>query len=273
MNESLPTFFHTFFHTLSHVLPFFMEGTHQILKSLFPHYEFHENSLLLGLICILLSLVFRFYHDLLSQFVSFIRICVERRKPEAVDETIPFLTFTAIIPSALILLFAKGHAPLPFIAELEYPLLLIGMVSAGFLFWAETRMNHSKTFAYWNFKEAMILGLFSILSPLLNIPFFLTAFIIARLRGFKTDAASKFILLSLMPLILIKICMIYTGFHEILHDQPTSVTAITALTSIGVSWFFIQILTGYRPPSHLTKASLFNFGTSLIGLILWYKMR
>jgi undecaprenyl pyrophosphate phosphatase UppP len=271
MNEPLPIFFYSLAQVLGEILPFPTHSVHEVFQAAFSGHGVSTETLLFGKICVLFAILVRFRHDILSQIVSFIRICIERRRPQAVDETVPLLYLATLIPVLLVSLLLKSDQILQRLNDLGWILHSAGLLFAIGTIWVETRTNHSKTFAYWNGIEASVMGMFCVLSNLPFLTFMTAAFIIGRFRGFRMDALFKYILICSIPLQMAEIFGDWNGKAAFTQGTHPLGLAVAGLTSLGTSWLLLSILTGHRPPLKLTKIGVLNGAISVIALVIWFR--
>ena len=273
MNEPLPIVFYSLAQLLGEILPFPVHAAQEVLKDLFPGLSVSTEVLLLGQVCVFAAIALRFRHDLFSQIVSVIRLAVERRRPMAVDETMPLLYLCTLLPVVLVGLVLPSETIAGALGENGWILHALALIAAGLTVWVETRMNHSKTFAYWNVLEASLIGIVAILSNLPFLTFLTAAFIVGRFRGFRLDALLKYALICSLPLQLGAIIHQWQGWHSLIQGIGLIGVAITVLTNLGVTFLLLSILTGHRPPRSLAKLGVLNALISIGAIILWFKAR
>ena len=271
MNEPLPVFFYSLTQVLGGILPFPVHSMQEVLRSVFVDNGVSLETLQLGKICVLLAILFRFRHDILSQIVSVIRIAAERRRPETVDETIPLLYFCTLVPVIVVGFFLRSDEVLQQLSDHGWIMHLLGVIAGLVVIWVETRMNHSKTFVYWSVLEASLVGTICIFSNLPFLTFMTAAFMIGRFRGFRLEALLKFALICSLPLQIAYVFAEWNGTRAIIDGSTPIAMAVTALTSIGATWLFLSILTGNRPPLRLTKLGVLNVLVSGGALFLWFR--
>ncbi|RYZ69458.1 MAG: hypothetical protein EOP09_07635 [Proteobacteria bacterium] len=241
----------SFIESISNLLPFSHRLGDYVLQNLNIADETPANVHTLTLSGVVLALLVYFRHDILSQIVSVIRLILERKRPTSIDERLPWLYLVSWVPYLITFVLSKQSG---LAVWLENGLLWGGgplLFSGLFLLWIEKRAVPQKGYAAWNVTEAFLIGLFSALAPIPGLDRLTTASWIGRMRSFRVDALFKFLLISSIPLLILKLMIEGVHLNDAYHEVGLLHTAIALGGSFAMSTFIASFLCGLKPPTHL----------------------
>lgn len=174
------------------------------------------------------SLLVYFRHDWASMISCFLQVCLFRKRPMTLDERLPiFLTITSI-PLAAATFYLQ-----PLILGLDWNPGKISLALALFsipIWMGDSTSRKNKGMFDWNWLDALWVGIaqsFAIVPGCGLITGILSG---ALLRNYNLEAAAKYSLFAITPVI---------ATHAIIQLRGFSIHALTAAE--GVSWLTFNV--------------------------------
>lgn len=230
-------------------------GAHQSLLEYFFGWNVSHPKLQGGIeLGIFLSLVITFRHDFAAQISSFIQIIIFRKKPRAMDERMPIFILIALVPSVAAFFFLRQ---LPVLISSE-PLLFAAVfgLSALPMAFFDYYARKSKSLYHLNSLDAALIGIGSAALIFPDVGRTLGAYTFSSMRGYKREAAAKFIFYVATPLIGLS-----AWYHLRGPGANLSISELPTLyywVAVGVS-FFSSLFLVHVFLNQIQKMSLMRF--------------
>jgi len=172
-----------------------------------------------------------FRHDFASLISSFLQVLISRKRPQTLDEVLPFFILLSTLPYWLWIMFAD-YLPFKPASMLNVPLTLaISLFVCGIpLWWIDRFCKKNKSMVDWNAWDALWVGVFQLLILIPGAGLLLGALIATRIRGYKPEAAAKYAFFAAFPILLTQIIFLFQGF-SFSNSSPQE----------GISWLNFSV--------------------------------
>lgn len=201
-----------------------------------------------------LALLVYYRHDWASILSSGLRVLLLWKKPMTFDERMPLFLLLSTLPAAIVWTYASEFVPL-FSNEPQW--IALSLFLFGIPIWfSERQGKKSRNMFDWNWLDSLVIGFFQIFLFIPGAGRQAIAFSAALLRNYSRDAAAKFLLLTLVPIVAVKS---YQQLHHldwagVLQQSGTSV--MTASVAFFVTFFSSLLAIGGFMKTIQTKGLL-----------------
>ena len=192
-----------------------------------------------------LTLLVYFRHDWASIFSSLLQLIFLRRKPQALDEHLPFFILITTLPTVAVYFTLKEYQAF---LQPSTELIILSLVVFSFPLWlAHYFSRQNKKIYDWNIKDSFILGLFQLLLFVPGVGRHAAVFTGALFLNYRKDEAAKFIFFTYAPI---------TFLETYLLLKPINWQSESA--AHGLSWMSFSVAT----------ATTFFFGLIVLNAFL-----
>ena len=186
-------------HGFSEFLPISASAHHILVPYLF-HWPAPSGALLGALsLGTFLAVMIYFLHDWASIISSFLQILIFRRRPQSLDERLPFFIILTTLPGIAAWYYFGTK-----LEELVSDPLITAAVLAGAglpLWFADTMNRKNKGMYDWNWLDSLITGACQALLIVPGAGRVTGAMLGASMRNYRREAAAKFVFFSSAPIL------------------------------------------------------------------------
>lgn len=196
-----------------------------------------------------LALFIYYIHDWASIISSFLKVIFTWKKPQTIDEVLPFFILLTTVPVVL----AYHYLTIPI--EVNMINVSIGLITMSVITAFVSKRNRKKKGTFdWSIVDSLVLGVFQILSLIPGVGRNISIFAAGFIRNYQWEALAKYSYLTLLPLLVIKTISYYPQSD---FTQFNGFAAWIPVVICFVVCFFSGILSigGFLKAIHLKKIS------------------
>lgn len=193
-----------------------------------------------------LALLIYFRHEWLGILGACLQVLFLQRKPHSLDERIPLLILVSTLPLVGLTFYTKE-----IFEQYEFNALFYVMTLILFtvpLIVADRRNRRNKHYYDWNFLDALLVGIAQCTSLIPGAGRQIGMLTGALLRNFDREAACKYVMMSLLPLVAYPAIQEFSGIDfaakEASLNQGQAMTWISFWVSLIVTFFTGLIAIG-----------------------------